>query len=271
MFKALRNHHSSFAASACCTTAWALLGTFTIASAAYAAPTVSVTGRDASVYLSTMSGGVGTAQVAISPSPELISTQSLAPSFLQIAGSDTASAVDGSFSATITGDWDLKQDYTLASSNAGAVLGASGSMAVNGGSSGSSAGVPSAGPFNHSKHNYQELRFSLSQATPFAITGTTWGGEYVQVRQSDGSTYGGFDWVATYVAGNTPAPWSFSGVLAAGDYFISNRLVPLGNSGWDYSLTFEGAHVAAVPEPQSFALMLAGLALVGFAARARRA
>jgi hypothetical protein len=269
MFQALRERHSSSSASACCASVCVLLGSFAISSVACAAPTVALTGRDATIYLSTMSGGVGTANVAITPSPDLISTQSLAPSFLQIAGSDTASAVDGSFSATIVGNWNLQQNYALADTGSGVLLSASGSIAVNGGSSGSIAGTPSTGPFSHYQYNYQELKFSLSQETPFSVAGTTWGGEYLQVRQADGATYGGFDWPLTYGASNTPASWSFSGILAAGDYTISNRQVPLGNSGWNYALTFQGAQIAAVPEPQTYALMLAGFALVGFAARKR--
>lgn len=47
----------------------------------------------------------------------------------------------------------------------------------------------------------------------------------------------------------------------------SNAGGPLGSGG--YNVAFIGSPVAAVPEPETFAMLLAGLGLVGFATRRR--
>lgn len=247
-----------------------LLGQFAIAAAATGS-TFDLSGRDADLYLSTISGGVGTASVQIVPTPGALATNSLSPSFVQLLGGDTASATSGVFTATIDAQWDLRQDYAVAQSVDGVVLQASGAMLVAGGSSGTVDGTPSPGPFSHSQHNYQELHFTLSQATFYTAAGGTWGGEYIQIRpEGGGGAIGAWNWPVTYVAGPTPGAWSLSGQLAAGDYVISNRLIPLNDSGWDYTVTFLGASIAPVPEPETYALMLAGLGAIGFRARSRR-
>lgn len=246
----------------------ALLGQLALVGTAAADPTFGLTGREGELYLSTMTGGVGTASVQIDPVPGSLTANDLAPSFLQLAGTGNASATSSPFTATIEATWDLRQDYSVTQSVDGVVLHASGSMQVAGSSSGTSSGVPSVGPFNHSKHNYQELHFTLTQNTSYLASGVTWGDEYIQIRpEGGGSAIGAWNWVATYGPGATPADWSFSGLLAAGDYVISNRLIPLNNSGWDYTVTFLGATVAPVPEPETYALLLAGLATL--AARIR--
>ncbi|MCZ4312928.1 PEP-CTERM sorting domain-containing protein [Comamonadaceae bacterium G21597-S1] len=273
---AWRMAHGAWRMAKCCrigpvrTAVFVMLTQIAMAGIAHAASSVDLTGRESRIALSTITGGVGTAGVAITPSPDAIVTQETAPSFLQLAGSDTVSTQDGVFSATLVAQWNLQQDYRMANAGSDVVLSASGSIAVVGSSSGSIGDVPSPGPFNHDQHNYQELHFSLSEDTDFSVQGSTWGGEYIQVRQAGSSTqFGGFNWAATYVPGETPVAWSFSGLLVAGDYIISNRLIPLANSGWDYSIVFQDAQVAAVPEPQTYAMLLAGLALLGVAARRR--
>jgi serralysin len=60
--------------------------------------------------------------------------------------------------------------------------------------------------------------------------------------------------------------------LAAGTYYVRvskhySSAIPVGS---DYTLQVQG-NVAAVPEPESYAMMGLGLALVGFAARRRKA
>lgn len=240
------------------------------ATAAGTDPAFALLGRSADIQLSTITGGVGTASVAIVPSPDSVVTTDLAPAFLQLAGSGTASGESSPFTATIDAAWDLQQDYSVQSTVDGAALHASGSMAVAGASYGTIDGVPSVGPFTHAQHNYQSLQFSLSADTSFSLSGTTWGDEYIQLRVADtNAPYVGFDWPATYTTGPAPRAWSISGVLAAGDYVISNRLIPLNDSGWEYTMTFQGATVVAVPEPTSAAMILAGIALMAAGARAK--
>ena len=254
----------------CRATAWSLLGSCALASSAFAIPMVDLNGRDADIHLSTISGGVGTAAVSITPAVGSLTSNDLAPSFLQIAGNDTVSAESGPFTATLVADWNLKQDYSIANAVSSVVIDASGSIAVLGSSFGAVGGVPSVGPFIHEQHNYQTLHFSLTEDTAYTISGSTWGDEYIDLFGGPQAAlvFGGGQ---TYGPGDVPAQWSFSGTLAAGDYVIRNRLIPLGNSGWDYSLTLVGAQVAAVPEPETYALMLAGLSLMVLVARRREA
>lgn len=70
----------------------------------------------------------------------------------------------------------------------------------------------------------------------------------------------------TFIAQDTEAPLSLAISLGAGSYQVDIR----SRSGvFTGGLTVAG--VAAVPEPEIYALMLAGLALVGFSARRRQA
>jgi hypothetical protein len=53
--------------------------------------------------------------------------------------------------------------------------------------------------------------------------------------------------------------------MSAGPYYLSVSGLADGSSGGQYMLSI----TAAVPEPETYALLLAGLALVGFVARRR--
>jgi len=53
------------------------------------------------------------------------------------------------------------------------------------------------------------------------------------------------------------------------DWFKSTDTVTLNNVGGAYTLSFQGAATAPVPEPESYALALVGLAAIGFIARRR--
>lgn len=61
-------------------------------------------------------------------------------------------------------------------------------------------------------------------------------------------------------------PVSFSATLPGGSYRLDAAGTANGLAGGNYTLSI----AAAVPEPESYALLLAGLGLVGFAARRRR-
>jgi len=83
--------------------------------------------------------------------------------------------------------------------------------------------------------------------------------------------FGLFDSTDTLVSGSVFTPTTFessftSVSLAAGDYYYK-ALAPVGGSaGSMYS--FESS-VSAVPEPETYAMMLAGLGMLGFVARRR--
>ncbi len=62
--------------------------------------------------------------------------------------------------------------------------------------------------------------------------------------------------------------WTLStGVLAAGSYYLQVDGSVLGSAGGKYSADIA---LAPVPEPETYAMMLAGLGLLGFTARRRK-
>lgn len=103
------------------------------------------------------------------------------------------------------------------------------------------------------------------------MSGSTWGTEYIPLRLADsGHPYLPWNWIATTSPPSTDrTSWSFSGTLPAGEYVVSNQLIPLNNSGWGYTLTLSGASIAPAPEPQACVMPLAGMALLGLFARRR--
>lgn len=79
-----------------------------------------------------------------------------------------------------------------------------------------------------------------------------------------------FDSSNTWIAGatqaaNSSAPISFNAQLGSGNYHVNIAGNAIGSAGGIYTFA-----VAAVPEPESYALMLAGLGLVSLVMRARR-
>lgn len=79
-----------------------------------------------------------------------------------------------------------------------------------------------------------------------------------------------FDASNTWIAGatqaaNSSAPVTFNALLGSGNYHVNIAGNAIGSAGGIYTFA-----VAAVPEPESYALMLAGLGLVSLVMRARR-
>jgi hypothetical protein len=93
------------------------------------------------------------------------------------------------------------------------------------------------------------------------------GVNFVDYPLVPGDTLGGFSYVATYAPVKGPYAAGFAaGYLIAGDPAIPGS--PFARSA---GLTIDmGYQVAAVPEPETYALMLAGLGLLGVAARRRK-
>ena len=91
--------------------------------------------------------------------------------------------------------------------------------------------------------------------------------------------WSGTDWVtAAYVISpGSGESFSNSGQIDAGHYLLRNAPAPIFRAqtaatanGWDYTLTLHNT-VAAVPEPATVVSMLAGLGLMGWQMRRRRA
>ena len=84
---------------------------------------------------------------------------------------------------------------------------------------------------------------------------------------TDGSLYSGDEALVTATYGDTGKGMFFDfGALSAGKYFLMASGEGLGTRGGKYDVFI---NVTAVPEPESFAMMLAGLGLMGTIARRR--
>ena len=84
---------------------------------------------------------------------------------------------------------------------------------------------------------------------------------------ADGSLYSGDEALVTATYGETGKGMFFDfGALSAGKYFLMASGEGLGTQGGKYDVFI---NVTAVPEPESFAMMLAGLGLMGTIARRR--
>lgn len=101
----------------------------------------------------------------------------------------------------------------------------------------------------------------------------------VAQQQVTGNFYGYYD-LTDYTV-NVPF-WN----LAAGHYWLGLQVDPTqwdmhwsipnsgtgytGTDGWDHYFRLDSSQVGAVPEPETYAMLLAGLGLLGFAARRRK-
>ena len=124
----------------------------------------------------------------------------------------------------------------------------------------------------------QEVRFDVTFATPFDLPPD----HYFFVPQVDLSTRGTFLWLSSVrpiVAPGTPfAPdlqaWTRDANLDPDWVRIGTDIVgggPFGDPAPTFNLAFslEGETVAAIPEPETWALMLGGLAVLGMRRRRR--
>lgn len=113
------------------------------------------------------------------------------------------------------------------------------------------ADMPSVVAQNGQRYNITDLTLSL-----WLDNGTT-----VGVKDAGDTQLPLLISSADYISTETP------GIGAAGNYFFEVTGIGAGTSGGRLSYT---ASATAVPEPQSYAMLLAGLCTVGFLARRRR-
>jgi PEP-CTERM motif len=85
---------------------------------------------------------------------------------------------------------------------------------------------------------------------------------------SSGSNYWGYSGYST--SGNSFTGYEFNGVLQIEGTF-STMNVAIGQPEYWHGFNVGSASVSAVPEPETYALMLAGLGLIGSIARRRNA
>jgi PEP-CTERM motif len=147
------------------------------------------------------------------------------------------------------------------------------------------AGAASAADFNWASHDSAEFGFNfatgngglISDKYSFSLASTS-GILGVAVSNDGGPLNLTGGTVELFKVGSSAAIGSFSfdstavnysfGALTAGDYFYTvTAAVATGAIAGSYALT---SQLAPVPEPETYALMLAGLAAVGFVARRRK-
>lgn len=119
--------------------------------------------------------------------------------------------------------------------------------------------------------DYAILRFTAPTEGTYAVTGQFFAGDWGSMSGSivlDGNLLAPLQYFAATTDGSVFAPLSLP--LLGGktlDFVVGNN----GSYSWGntpLSVTIDG--VAAVPEPESYAMMLVGLGLLGFMARRRK-
>lgn len=260
----------------------ALLAGSACAGTARATPVVTLFDREAFLG-STDYGpaGDGNAPPAVIAGETLTSDTALPP-LLTLIGSDAVETRGGPPAEavnTMTAQWSLWQTYAAS----GSTLSASGDTVAA--SSGSGCNIGGCFVFDGGgKHNNrQTLYFTVSEDTAYSASGYSDSQQIIDVERWTGSGWvvyrgldGNWDPFVTYNAGldgADPHFWSRSSTFLAGTYRIYNkRDFYVGNTdvGWSYEIDFgASATVVAVPEPGAYALMLAGLGVLGWVVRRR--
>ena len=111
---------------------------------------------------------------------------------------------------------------------------------------------------------------SQNMVAPAGYTAYTWWGQNTESVYQIGSTATFSITLSNVAVGtNTVGVSTYFGNAASnnGQQFVNN---PYGNYTTFTTNTFSAVTVAAVPEPETYAMMLAGLGMVGFLARRRR-
>ena len=75
--------------------------------------------------------------------------------------------------------------------------------------------------------------------------------------------------IAAGLTGGPVSAFSYSGAAVPGNYWLNVAGNKLSSASGGYSGTITTNPVAAIPEPETYAMMLAGLGLLGFSARRR--
>lgn len=194
---------------------------------------------------------------------------------LSLAGSDFLEGDYISWHVRWDVSWDQTQTYEILGTPAAfAGLHASGQQFVTESSAvhNSLLGTTTPATLQITSTNAQAFEFTVGQETPFQLSGTTTGGQYLELSRWDplGTQWIWYRTIDPLRTADTT--FDFDDTFVAGRYRLRNNTLGFRADGspvthdasWDYTLTL----TAPVPEPGETALLLAGLAAIG--ARMRR-
>lgn len=245
--------------------------------AAQAEPVVSLVGRDSLNYVEYKGESDPTGFDGTVAGGTPVPVTSFANPTLSINGGHSGAGSTGvSIEWSYSVGWNQAQGFSLIGSpSALNQISAWGEMSLQAAAQGCYVFTGLCGPavVHVTGTNTQVLEFTVSEATAYSFAGQVYGGQLAYLDHWDTAQNKWFP-VRQVIVDKS---FAFSGTLNAGLYrvranpynFTADLAPPSLVNGWSYTVAFP--NVTAVPEPEAWAMMVAGLISVFGVARRKRA